>query len=114
MSCSGFPALCIVSPNSLKGIQSIEVRWKWVDIGLLQKKAGNCIMQLPAMVTSDILNHGTVESSVQFIKEKDPIYKVLFVFQGMSLEWQSYKLMPYVMRLAEAVTGYQEKVRYMQ
>lgn len=75
-------------------------------------------MRLPVMVASDILNHGTVESSghgyVQFIKEKDSIHYYLFVFQGMSLEWQSYKLMPYVMRLAEAVTGYQEKVRYMQ
>lgn len=28
----------------------------------------------------------------------------------MGLEWPSYKLMPYVMRLSEAVTGYQEKV----
>lgn len=30
--------------------------------------------------------------------------------EGIGLEWQSYKLMPYVMRLSEAVTGYQEKV----
>merc|ERR1712150_87206 len=30
--------------------------------------------------------------------------------EGMLLEWQSYKLMPYVMRLSESVTGYQEKV----
>eukprot|EP00111_Clytia_hemisphaerica_P013470 TCONS_00039590-protein len=30
--------------------------------------------------------------------------------EGMSLDWPSYKLMPYVMRLSEAITGYQEKV----
>jgi len=30
----------------------------------------------------------------------------------MGLEWPSYKLMPYVMRLSEAVTGYQEKVHF--
>lgn len=76
-------------------------------------------MRLPVMVASDILNHGTVESSghgyVQSLKKKIQfILYYLFVFQGMSLEWQSYKLMPYVMRLAEAVTGYQEKVRFMQ
>ncbi|XP_065684969.1 cytoplasmic dynein 1 heavy chain 1 isoform X1 [Hydra vulgaris] len=32
------------------------------------------------------------------------------VAEGIGLEWMSYKLMPYVMRLSEAVTGYQEKV----
>lgn len=44
-------------------------------------------MRLPVMVASDILNHGTVESSghgyVQFIKEKDSIHSLLFVcFSG--------------------------------
>ena len=58
-----------------------------------------------------------VQAMVMFNSWKKKIQFILyylFVFQGMSLEWQSYKLMPYVMRLAEAVTGYQEKVRYMQ
>ena len=60
---------------------------KWVDIGGVRKKVGNCITRLPVMVTSDILNHGTVESSghgyVQFIKEKDSIHSLLFVcFSG--------------------------------
>lgn len=58
-----------------------------------------------------------VQAMVMFNSLKKKIQFILyylFVFQGMNLEWQSYKLMPYVMRLAEAVTGYQEKVRYMQ
>ncbi len=35
---------------------------------------------------------------------------LLFVLQGVNLDWQSYKLMPYVLRLSESVTNYQEKV----
>lgn len=33
-----------------------------------------------------------------------------FVLQGMSLVWESYKLDPYVQRLAECVFSFQEKV----
>ena len=39
------------------------------------------------------------------------IYNVgLFVLQGMSLVWESYKLDPYVQRLADSVFEFQEKV----
>ena len=38
-----------------------------------------------------------------------PCHRALF--QGMSLVWESYKLDPYVQRLAECVFNFQEKVR---
>ena len=34
----------------------------------------------------------------------------LHLLQGVGLVWESYKLDPYVQRLAEAVFNYQEKV----
>lgn len=33
------------------------------------------------------------------------------VWQGMVLVWESYKLDPYVQKLAEAVLNFQEKVK---
>lgn len=60
---------------------------KWVDIGGMRKKSRELYNAVTVMVDSDILNHGTVESSghgyVQFIKEKDSIHSLLFVcFSG--------------------------------
>ena len=40
------------------------------------------------------------------------VYLDWLFLQGMVLVWESYKLDPYVQKLAEAVFNFQEKVQY--
>jgi dynein heavy chain 1 len=40
----------------------------------------------------------------------DLVSYIYLLFQGIGLVWESYKLDPYVQRLAEAVFNFQEKV----